>query len=171
MEVASPQIVESTTLKAIENGFPVAFISRLAEHESWRKEVYRPIYYLHKWWARRLGSVFRAIIIAACERKDENIQRLFYEPREYPDITIFDPFMGSGTTVGEAVKLGLRVIGRDINPIPLTMTSAALQRYDKKTILDTFTLLAESVGPKIRSYYSTCLPNGEQADVLTDQKG
>jgi adenine-specific DNA methylase len=110
--------------------------------------------------------VFRAIIIGASEDKDEDIQRLFYEPREYPELTIFDPFMGSGTTIGEAVKLGLRVIGRDINPIPLTMTSAALQRYDKKTVLDTFSALTESVAPKIRSYYSTCLPNSEPADVL-----
>ena len=55
---------------AIENGFPIGFVSQLAEHESWRKEVYRPIYYIHKWWARRLGSVLRSIIIARCIEKN-----------------------------------------------------------------------------------------------------
>ena len=36
--------------------FPFEAISRAAEVESWRKEVWRPIYHMHKWWAQRLGS-------------------------------------------------------------------------------------------------------------------
>ncbi len=43
--------------KAIEDGFPFEELSAVAEVESWRKEVYRPVYHLHKWWAQRLGSV------------------------------------------------------------------------------------------------------------------
>ena len=39
--------------------FPVWEVSEIAERESWRKEVNRPIYHIHKWWAQRLGSVFR----------------------------------------------------------------------------------------------------------------
>jgi transcriptional regulator with XRE-family HTH domain len=47
--------------RAIEEaGFPFETLSDIAELESWRKEIYRPIYHLHKWWAQRLGSVFRA---------------------------------------------------------------------------------------------------------------
>ena len=52
--------------KLIENDFPFAELSLVAERESWRKEVYRPVYYLHKWWARRLGSVFRGILLGTC---------------------------------------------------------------------------------------------------------
>ena len=40
----------------IENGFPFDRISEIAEAESWRKEIYRPVYHVHKWWAQRLGS-------------------------------------------------------------------------------------------------------------------
>ena len=41
--------------RLIESGsFPFEFVSELAEMESWRKEVYRPIYHIHKWWAKRL---------------------------------------------------------------------------------------------------------------------
>ena len=43
---------------------PVA-ASRVAEYESWRKELHRPATYVHKWWARRLGSVLRSVLIAA----------------------------------------------------------------------------------------------------------
>ena len=46
--------------KAIEDGFPFEELSAVAEIESWRKEVYRPVYHVHKWWAQRLGSIFRA---------------------------------------------------------------------------------------------------------------
>jgi putative DNA methylase len=152
--------------KAIENGFPIGFVSQLAEHESWRKEIYRPIYYIHKWWARRLGSVFRAIIIASCVDQEQDVAQLFYEPIEFPDVVVFDPFMGSGTTIGEAVKLGCRVIGRDINPVSLTMVKAALQNYSEEEVKNTFNQLAEIAGKKIRTFYTTTLPGGEEVDIL-----
>ena len=53
-------------MRLIESdNFPFEFVSRLAERESWRKEVHRPIYHLHKWWATRLGSVFRSVLLAS----------------------------------------------------------------------------------------------------------
>ncbi len=48
---------------ALECGFPNIEISRISEQESWRKEINRPIYHIHKWWATRLGSVFRGITL------------------------------------------------------------------------------------------------------------
>jgi adenine-specific DNA methylase len=152
--------------KAIENGFPIGFVSQLAEHESWRKEIYRPIYYIHKWWARRLGSVFRAMIIASCVDQEQDVAQLFYEPVEFPDVVVFDPFMGSGTTIGEAVKLGCRVIGRDINPVSLTIVKAALQNYSEEEVKSTFNQLAETAGKKIQTFYTTTLPDGEKVDIL-----
>jgi adenine-specific DNA methylase len=160
--------VHETTVntRAIENGFPIGFISRLAEHESWRKEVYRPLYYIHKWWARRLGSVFRAIILGSCLEKTQDVESYFYEPTQLSHVTVFDPFMGSGTTIGEAVKLGCRVIGRDINPVSLIMVSTALQVYSMCEVRDTFDHISKTAGEKIRSFYSIKLSNGERAEVL-----
>ncbi len=152
--------------RAIENSFPIGFVSQLAEHESWRKEIYRPIYYIHKWWARRLGSVLRAILIASCVDPDQDIPRLFYQPIEFPGVVVFDPFMGSGTTIGEAVKLGCRVIGRDINPVSLTMVSAALKKYSEEEVRGIFGRLEETAGERIRALYTTTLPSGEKVDIL-----
>ncbi len=152
--------------RAIENGFPLAFVSRLAEHESWRKEVYRPMNYLHKWWARRLGSVFRAILIASCADGLEDVETLFYQPTRFPKVTVFDPFMGSGTTIHEAVKLGCRVIGRDINPVSHLMVSAALQAYTRSEVQATFQHLSDTVGATIRSFYTCQLSSGQNAEVL-----
>ena len=64
--------------RLIETKFPYARLSVVAEAESWRKEVYRPVYYMHKWWARRLGSVFRGILLGACLNEGEDFWSRFY---------------------------------------------------------------------------------------------
>ena len=69
----------------IEDGFPFEEISDVAEAESWRKEVYRPVYHIHKWWAQRLGSVFRAAILAAAVPKGSSIMEMFYRPVVFLD--------------------------------------------------------------------------------------
>jgi adenine-specific DNA methylase len=157
---------KSRQTRAIENGFPIGFVSQLAEHESWRKEVYRPMYYIHKWWARRLGSVLRATLIASEAGQDADIAQLFYEPVKFPKVVVFDPFMGSGTTIGEALKLGCRVIGRDINPVSYLMVSTAVENYSRDEVVDAFAQIDRAVGEQIRALYRTHLPSGEAATVL-----
>ncbi len=144
-------------IKYIEKQFPIGIISQLAEHESWRKEVYRPIYYIHKWWARRLGSVFRGIILAACENENANFFKDYYSANNFSDITVFDPFMGSGVTVGEAAKLGCKVIGRDINPVSSTIVQASLSQYHVSEVMELFKKIEKGTKKKIQSYYETKL--------------
>ena len=50
---------------------------------------------------------------------------------------IFDPFMGSGVTLGEALKLGCRVIGKDINPVSMVACESALNKYDEAEVFET----------------------------------
>jgi len=47
----------------IERGFPIERINEIAAKESRAKQWYRPISMMHKWWARRLGCVFRSICL------------------------------------------------------------------------------------------------------------
>jgi len=150
----------------IETGFPFARLSLIAEQESWRKEVYRPVYYLHKWWARRLGSVFRGIILGAQLEDTDDFWSRFYGANDFSHTVIFDPFMGSGVTVGEAIKLGCRAIGRDINPVAVTACRAAFAKYDRMAVRDAFAMLEQTVAPKILSLFETRLPSGEKATVL-----
>jgi putative DNA methylase len=102
---------------ALECDFPMVEISLVAEQESWRKEINRPIYHIHKWWATRLGSVFRGIVLGALSQPGINIWEHFYRTHDLVGKVVLDPFMGSGTTLGEAVKLGAKAIGCDINPV------------------------------------------------------
>jgi putative DNA methylase len=105
-------------------GFP-ASVSRIAEYESWRKELHRPATYVHKWWARRLGAVFRQVLLNAAPWRPST-----RSAAPLDGLIVFDPFAGSGTTLVEACKLGARVVGRDINPIATLTQRQALQRWD-----------------------------------------
>ena len=75
---------------------------------------------MHKWWARRLGTVFRMLLIwsSADEVTDEEtVSRRFYEPVNLPDgFTVLDPFMGSGTTAIVAMASGRDYLGIELNP-------------------------------------------------------
>ena len=149
-----------------DDAFPFERISVVAELESWRKELNRPLYHIHKWWAQRLGSVFRAILLGALAPTGTDIFDAFYRPVRLPSPVVFDPFMGSGTTLGEAAKLGARVIGRDINPVAHFLVRNALSIHDRSTILREYQSIERGVAGEIRSYYQTRLPDGRAAEVL-----
>ena len=153
-------------MKAIEGDFPFEYISEVAEIESWRKELYRPIYHMHKWWARRLGTVFRAVILGALFDETADIMQLLYEPVDLDGAIIFDPFMGSGTTIGEVHKLGGTAIGRDINPVAFHLSKIALAKISRQKLLKLFNLLREQVAQQLLELYQSVDSHGRRADVL-----
>ena len=152
--------------RAIEEDFPFEAVSEIAEMESWRKEISRPPYHVHKWWARRLGSVFRSAIIAAAAPRGSSVMDLFLGSVRFPGLTVFDPFMGSGTTVGEAVKLGCSAIGGDINPVAYRAVRVGLGRLPPDDLACQFRVIARRVGGKLRSLYRTTDSSGHPADAL-----
>jgi len=154
-------------MRLIESdAFPFEFLSQLAERESWRKEVHRPIYHVHKWWAKRLGSVFRGVLLGCCLPEDSDLAAEFYHSHQFLDLTVFDPFMGSGTTVGESHKLGAIAIGRDINPVAVAAVRTALGPMDRRSIKAAFQKLVEGVGERIRAIYRSKDSRGRACDVL-----
>ena len=153
--------------RAIEDdAFPFEALSEIAEVESWRKEINRPIYHIHKWWAQRLGTIFRAMVIGAFAPRGVDLLELFYQPVRISNATVFDPFMGSGTTIGEAAKLGARAIGRDINPVAYFLVKNALSIHDRSAVVKEFHSIKQDVADRIRRFYRATLPDGTQVDVL-----
>ncbi|HQU41425.1 MAG TPA: DNA methyltransferase [Pirellulales bacterium] len=146
--------------------FPFEFLSSLAERESWRKEIHRPIYHVHKWWAKRLGSVFRGILLGCLLGDDRDLTAEFHRTHNFVGRMVFDPFMGSGTTIGEAHKLGLTALGRDINPVAVEAVRTALGPLDRKRLIATFEELSEGVGAEIRGLYRSVEARGDECDVL-----
>ena len=154
-------------MKLIETDkFDFEFLSRLAERESWRKEIHRPVYYLHKWWAKRLGSVFRGILLGSLLPDKENLLDNFYSSLSFPNTNVFDPFMGSGVTVGEAHKLGLTALGKDINPVAAESTRIAFGPMNKKQINHEMEILKKTVGQRTLKLYRSLDAKGFPCDVL-----
>lgn len=149
-----------------EESFPFEALSDVCEIESWRKEINRPLYHIHKWWAHRLGTAFRAIVLGTFAPSGADVMRLFYQRTRIRGSVVFDPFMGSGTTVGEALKLGAHAIGRDINPVAHFLVRNALAVHDREAIVATFGDIERDVAHQIRPFYRCRLSDGREADVL-----
>ena len=84
-------------LMTIESRFDVPFVSALALREKQIQQNYRPIIAVHKWFARRPGSLFRALALA--EFGDGPVADLYYTGQDFPALKVADPFMGGGTPI------------------------------------------------------------------------
>lgn len=149
-----------------EEGFPFEDFIAVAQRESYRKEINRPLSYLHKWWARRLGSVFRAVLVGALSPPGTDARKAFYAPTDFSGAVVCDPFMGSGITVMEALKLGCRVIGRDINPVACFMVINALQSLPRERIEREYQSIESDVASRISGLYEARTAAGERAQGL-----
>ena len=156
-----------TEARLIESDeFPFEFLSHLAERESWRKEIHRPIYHVHKWWAKRLGSVFRGMLLGCQLPTSASLATEFYRSHAFAGQSVFDPFMGSGTTIGEAHKLGFTALGRDINPVAVEAVTTALGPLSEHELQAAFAQIEADVAPKIRRLYRSIDKRGRPCDVL-----
>ena len=78
----------------IENNFDIPFIAALALREKQIQQNYRPIIAVHKWFARRPGTLFRGLMLS--EFGNKPVSETFFQANDFPQITIADPFMGGG---------------------------------------------------------------------------
>lgn len=150
----TPQVEHSL---AIDHSFPEQFVDELSRQEVFNKHLFRPNTYLHKWWARRCGSTFRAILkqfVPNSERRD------YYTPGGLEGKIVLDPMMGGGTTLHEAIRLGAGVIGADVDPIPVVQARTALTQAalaDLRTAFDQFfSNLYNSLGHYFQTECPTC---------------
>ena len=101
--------------RGIERQFDVPFVARLALREKQVQQNYRPIIAVHKWFARRPGTLFRGLLLS--EFVKGPLRDTFFHSHDLNGITIADPSMGGGTPLLEANRTGCNVIGYDINPM------------------------------------------------------
>jgi adenine-specific DNA methylase len=150
----------------IEKSLPIEKLNPVAMSEGNAK---KPVYQMHKWWARRLGSVFRMIVLSTFSREDEsgaNIWHKFCDGADLEGKVVLDPFMGGGTTVVEALRLGCKAIGVDINPVAWFVTKKEIEPVDLSVLDAAFCDLEQTAGKQIKEYYRTTCPNGHDAEVM-----
>ena len=170
--------MENSIHRAIEESFPVVEINRLAIPE---RNAFKPIYQMHKWFARRASCVFRAILLAAMKPAGTDIMAEFYKNHANdPDtngVKILDPFMGGGTTVVEALRLGCHVTGIDLNPIAWFIVKTEVEPVDIRELKTAFkrlenriTLKGKPLKEELLSHYKTecpcCGAGREEADTV-----
>jgi adenine-specific DNA methylase len=162
--------------KPIEIDFPIEQVNEIAERESHAKEKYRPIYFIHKWWARRLGSVFRTIVLyslldenAKVLQNDDKWRPVTKEELDNPwllylkDVDlggkiVLDPMMGGGTTVIEALRLGCKVVAQDLNPVAWFLVKKMVEPVDIGLLKEAFKKLEQAIADELKSYYRTICP-------------
>ena len=112
----------------IERHFDIPFVSQLALREKQIQQNYRPVIAVHKWFARRPGTLFRALLLS--EFAEPPLADSFYRSHQLKGIRIADPFMGGGTPLLEANRLGCEVIGYDINPMSYWIVRQEIEYLD-----------------------------------------
>jgi len=163
--------------RAIEEYFPIVEINKLAIPE---RNAFKPIYQMHKWFARRSSSVFRAILLGALKPAGTDIMKEFYKDHtndiDTKDKIILDPFMGGGTTIVEALRLGCKVIGVDLNPVAWFIVKTEVEPVDIEELEKAFHRLSErkvswsgkSVKETLLDLYKTECPGcgNKDADII-----
>ncbi len=147
----------------LESSFDATFAAALALREKQIQQNYRPVIGIHKWFARRPGTLFRALLLA--EFGNEPLEEAYWKA-QHLDGMIADPFMGGGTSLYEASRLGFSVLGCDINPMSYWLVSRAFASLDLKAFAATAAAVVLRVEKEVGSLFETkCLCCGESANV------
>jgi len=143
----------------IEKDFDIPFVARMALREKQIQQNYRPIIAVHKWFARRPGTLFRALILsefAAAPLRDR-----YFTATVLKGVRIADPFMGGGTPLLEANRLGCDVVGYDINPMAYWIVNQEIGHLNLKTYREMAVTLTQWLEGKVGRFYQTrCLECG-----------
>lgn len=148
---------------SIEIKFDIPLIASLALREKQIQQNYRPIIAVHKWFARRPGTLFRALTIA--EFGDAPIADLFFRGNNFPGRTVADPFMGGGTPLIEANRIGCDVIGFDINPMAAWIVREEIEHLDMSAYHEESARLLSKLRAEICDLYLTDCPLYGETDV------
>ncbi len=144
-----------TKLTLLETSFPALTVSLVAEADRRGKD---PAYAAHRWWARRPPTIMRALLLAAileADTSEEEFWTLYASSeRSLTGIQVHDPFMGGGSTLIEASRLGAKVSGTDVDPIARTIVAHGLQPASQSEVSEA----GEALMSFLRTHFSVLYP-------------
>ena len=148
---------------SLEHRYDDTLIAGLASAEKQVQQSYRPIIQVHKWFARRPGTLFRGLLLSHFD--DRPLAESFWDGHDLNGV-VLDPFLGGGTTAYEANRLGLSVIGYDTNPLSRWIVSRKLEPLDVGAYLEAGEKIAKRVEAEIGDLYRTrCEECDDTAEV------
>lgn len=154
----------------LEVDFPILPVNQVAVIEG---NAGKPIYQMSKWWARRRSSVFRSMLIAAATKAPEDksyaaklVWDNYYANHQkkgaFKNLKVADIFMGGGTTLVEGSRLGMQMIGNDLNPVAWFVVKQELADVDLDEVKRLLADIEAEVKPQIMPYYYCDGPDGEK---------
>jgi adenine-specific DNA methylase len=141
---------------SIEQNYSIRFIGSLALREKQIQQNYRPIIAVHKWFARRPGTLFRGLLLS--EFGNKPVEEVYYQPHSFEGVTIGDPFMGGGTPLLEANRTGCNIIGTDINPMAAWVVREEIDAIDLRAYTKTAEELVDHLAEEVGHFYKTTCP-------------
>jgi len=148
---------------SIEQNYDIRFVASLALREKQIQQNYRPIIAVHKWFARRPGTLFRGLLLS--EFGNKPVEETYYHPNSFEGVTIADPFMGGGTPLLEANRIGCNVIGTDINPMAAWIVREEIDAIDLKAYAKQAEELLDHLAGEIGHLYKTRCPATGRKDA------
>ena len=154
----------------LEVDFPILPVNQVAINEG---NAGKPIYQMSKWWARRRSSVFRSMLIAAATKAPEDKSHAaklvwdnYYANHQkkgaFKHLKVADIFMGGGTTLVEGSRLGMQMVGNDLNPVAWFVVKQELANVNLEEVKNLLTDIEAEVKPQIMPYYYCDGPEGEK---------
>lgn len=154
----------------LEVDFPILPVNQVAIIEG---NAGKPIYQMSKWWARRRSSVFRAMLIAAATKAPDDpayaaklVWDNYYANHQkkgaFKHLRVADIFMGGGTTLVEGSRLGMQMVGNDLNPVAWFVVKQELANVDLEQVKKLLADIEAEVKPQIMPYYYCDGPEGEK---------
>jgi putative DNA methylase len=145
----------------IEKQFDVPFVAQLAQREKQIQQHYRPVIGVHKWFARRPGTLFRALLLAEFA-SEQSLASCFFHSHDLSPLIVSDPFMGGGTPLLEANRLGCHVVGADVNPMAYWIVRQEIEDLDRRAFRSTAQQVIDAVEAEVGDLYqTTCLHCGD----------
>ena len=148
---------------SIEARFDIPFVAALALREKQIQQNYRPIIAVHKWFARRPGSLFRALTLA--EFGGAPLADLYFTGNDFPGRKVADPFMGGGTPLFEANRVGCDVTGCDINPMAAWIVREEIEHLDLAAYQTAARHLLAELRLEVEELYLTDCPHYGDSNV------
>lgn len=141
---------------AIEKNFDIPLIASMALKEKQIQQNFRPIIAVHKWFARRPGTLFRGLLLS--EFGERPLRETYFRSNQFPGRVVADPFMGGGTPLIEANRLGCDVLGFDINPMSAWIVNEEIQHIDLDSYSSAAKELMATLSHQVGDLYSTDCP-------------